>query len=235
VDLSGVHVARSQVMALPEWGHAVVESESGPLLVAGQRDGRNLVVFSFDLHDSDLALQPAFPLLMRNLMTYLSPLPAGGLPASVAPGQPVSISKASSDVTSIVLEDPAALEQTWAAEDISGSIAYGDTSSPGVYYVTQYAGNKIVAQEAFAVNLFSRAESLTPPNSNPSLPRGAVNEPSAGAGGNSNEGIFRRELWPLVALLGVCVLLIEWLFSQRIYLRRALTEWQTRRAAGRLS
>jgi hypothetical protein len=133
------------------------------------------------------------------------------------------------------LEDPAAREQTWTAANITGSLVYGDTTTPGVYYVSQYAGTKIVAQEAFAVNLFSLAESLTPPNSNPSLPTGAQSEPSGDGNSSSNEGIFRRELWPLVALLGITVLLIEWLFAQRIYIRRALTEWQTRRAAGRLN
>ena len=235
VDLAGVHVARAQVMALPDWAHVVMDSEAGPLVIAGQQGNRNVVAFAFDLHDSDLPLQAAFPLLIRNLVTYLSPLPGGGLPSAVAPGEPVSISKVSDAVTSIVLEDPAAHEQTWAAPNITGSLAYGDTTAPGVYYVSQYAGTKIVAQEAFAVNLFSLAESLTPPNSNPSLPTGAQSEPSGDGNSSSNEGIFRRELWPLVALLGITVLLIEWLFAQRIYIRRALTEWQTRRAAGRLN
>lgn len=234
VDLSGVHVARAQKIILPNWAHAVVDSDAGPLVIAGERDNRNLVVFAFDLHDSDLPLQTAFPLLMRNLVTYLLPLPAGGLPAAVSPGAPVSISRVSDSVTSIVLEEPDAQEQTWSADTISQSLAYGGTSSPGVYYVTQYTGDQIVAQEAFAVNLFSQAESLTPPNSKPSLPMGAQNEPTGAENSSTSEGIFRRELWPLVALLGICVLLVEWLFAQRIYIRRALTEWQTKRAASRL-
>jgi Ca-activated chloride channel family protein len=235
VDLTEVHVARAQVISLPDWAHVVMDSESGPMVIAGEQDKRNVVVFAFDLHDSDLPLQTAFPLLIRNLVTYLSPLPGGGLPYAVPPGEPVSISKVSDSVTSIVLEDPSAREHTWSATGITGSLAYGDTTAPGVYYVSQYAGNKIVAQEAFAVNLFSLAESLTPPNSSPSLPKGAQNEPSGDGNSSSNEGMFRRELWPMVALMGITVLLIEWLFAQRIYIRRALTEWQTRRAARRLS
>lgn len=235
VDLAAVHIARAQIMTLPTWAHVVMDSEAGPLVIAGQQGNRNVVVVAFDLHDSDLPLQTAFPLLIRNLVTYLSPLPGGGLPAEVAPGEPVSLSRVSDSVTSIVLEDPAARERTWAAADITGSLAYGDTTTPGVYYVTQYTGDKIVAQEAFAVNLFSLPESLTPPNSRPSLPKGAQNEPSGDVGSSSNEGIFRRELWPLMALLGITVLLIEWLFAQRVYIRRALTEWQTRRAAGRFN
>jgi hypothetical protein len=234
VDLSGVHVARAQKIILPEWAHTIVDSVGGPLVIAGAKDDHNLVVFAFDLHDSDLPLQTAFPLLMRNLVTYLLPLPAGGLPAAVTPGEPVSISKVSPGITRIVLEQPDAQEQSWAADTITQNIAYGATTMPGVYYVTQYDGDKIVAQEAFAVNLFSQAESLTPPNTAPSLPEGVQSEPQADGSSNNNEGIFRRELWPVVALLGICVLLVEWLFAQRIYIRRALTEWQTRRATSRV-
>ena len=133
VDLAEVHVARAQVMTLPDWAHVVMDSESGPMVIAGEQGNRNMVVFAFDLHDSDLPLQTAFPLLIRNLVTYLSPLPGAGLPSSVAPGEPVSISKVSESVTSIVLEDPAAREHTWTAPDITGSLAYGDTTAPGVY------------------------------------------------------------------------------------------------------
>src|SRR5437762_12477295 len=61
------------------------------LPISGEEGGRNAVVFGFDLRDSDLAVQPAFPLLMRNLVTYLLPLPAGGLPDAVVPGQTVSL------------------------------------------------------------------------------------------------------------------------------------------------
>src|SRR5205823_1582776 len=157
-DLSDVHVARAARMELPSWGRTVIDSNGGPLLIVGQEENRNVALFAFDLHDTDLPLQTAFPLLMRNLVTYLLPLPAGGLPAEVTPGDPVSISKAEDSVTSIVVEDPSAREQTWAVSQLAGQVAFGDTSSPGVYYVTQYGGDKIVAQEAFAVNLFSRAE-----------------------------------------------------------------------------
>ena len=91
VDLAEVHVARAQVMTLPDWAHIVMDSDLGPMVIAGEQDKRNVVVFAFDLHDSDLPLQTAFPLLIRNLVTYLSPLPGGGLPSAVAPGEPVSI------------------------------------------------------------------------------------------------------------------------------------------------
>jgi hypothetical protein len=237
VDLSNVHISTAMRLELPTWGRPVAASGIDPLIIAGEQDGRNVVLFAFDLRDSDLPLQPAFPLLVRNLMSYLLPLPAGGLPAEVAPGEPVGISLVSTDVTRIVIEDPAAHESLLLIPEGANRAAFAETTRQGVYYVTQYAQEEIVAQEAFAVNLFSREESLATPNHSPGLP------PSAAAGAPGTEGaatgrtddtLFRRELWPLLALAGVFVLLLEWLYAQRIAVRRAIVEWQSKRAMQKL-
>ena len=223
VELASLRVSSAVKLALPEWGRAVLQSPDGPLLVAGERDGHNVAVLAFDLHDSDLPLQPAFPLLVRNLVTYLIPPAAGGLPESIEPGRTVSIEPQSPNVTSIVVEDPSAVEHDLDRQAGQQSVAFGGTGEAGVYYVTQYADDKIVAQEAFAVNLFARDETVTPPNSTPGLPAGrpvVAEEPAP----------ERRELWPWVAGLGLILLMAEWLYSQRIVIRRALVERRTRRA-----
>jgi hypothetical protein len=233
VDLSQVHVARAHDLALPSWGRAVLSSQSGPLIVAGQQNNRNVVAFGFDLHDSDLAVQTAFPLLMRNLVTYLLPLPAGGLPAEVPPGQPVSIDLVGSNVDQVIIEDPSARDQTLPVVSGTTRLAFGDTIQPGVYYVTQYAGQQIVAEEAFAVNLFSRDESLTLPNLTPGLPAGRAVAAQSPGPATADDSIFRREIWPIVALSGFLVLLLEWLFAQRVVIRRSIIEMQNRRALRR--
>lgn len=237
VDLSNVHVSQAVRMDPPLWGRAIASSGLDPLIVAGEKEGRKVVVFAFDLHSSDLPLQTAFPLLMRNLTNYLLPLPAGGLPADLRPGEPVGISVVSKDITRVVVEDPAAKEKDMTVAAGVDHLAYADTATPGVYYVTQYAGDTIAAQEAFAVNLFSRSESLSEPNALPSLPVASapvVDPNNTGTSSEDANSLFRRELWPVVALLGLIVLLLEWLFAQRIAIRRAIVEWQTRRSAQRL-
>jgi Ca-activated chloride channel family protein len=206
----------------PDWGRAVLDSPEGPLLIAGERDGRNIAILAFDLHDSDLPLQPAFPLLVRNLVTYLLPPAAGGLPESIAPGRTVSIEPVTADVSSIVVEDPLAVEHELARTLEQSTVAYGDTAGAGVYYVTQYAGDMIVAQEAFTVNLFARDETVTPPNAAPGLPPGRAISSDVPA-------TEKREIWPWVAALGLLLLMAEWLYSQRIVVRRALLERRSRR------
>jgi hypothetical protein len=229
VDLTGLHIARATNLAIPTWGRSVLSSQSGALIVAGAQNGRNIVALGFDLHDTDLALQPAFPLLMRNLVTFLLPLPAGGLPDQVPPGGTVSLEAVGASVNHIVVEDPGAVENVFQLGGNQTRIAFGDTTRTGVYYVTQYAGDTIVAQEAFAVNLFSRDESLTAPNASPGLPAGGGTA-SAGGGDSASEGVFQRDLWPLVAVAGVLILLLEWVYAQRVVVRRAITEMRNRRA-----
>jgi hypothetical protein len=82
------------------------------------------------------------------------------------------------------------------------------------------------------VNFFSRDESTALPVSSPDLPSAAqpVGSPAPAAAGQE---VFKREVWPLVALGGFLLLLVEWTYAQRIAIRRALTEWQTRRGVRR--
>ncbi len=226
VEMAPVHISKAVHLETPAWGRTILSSDKGPLIVAGESQNRKLAALAFDLHDSDLPLQTAFPLLMRNLITYLLPDPTGGLPAEVSPGAPVGIEALSSQVDKIVVEDPTARELSYPVKAGQGRVAFAETAQPGVYYVSQYAGGQLIGQEAFAVNLFSRDESMITPNQSPGLPTAQTAASTTSAAGQQG---FKRELWPLVALLGFLLLIIEWVYAQRIAIRRALTEWQTRR------
>jgi Ca-activated chloride channel family protein len=231
VDLSGLHIAKASQLAVPKWGRVVLASEQGPLIIAGEDAGRKVAALAFDLHDSDLPVQPAFPLLVRNLVTYLLPEPAGGLPTLVPPGEAVGIEAVSPQVDRVLVEDPHGKEWVYPVTPANPRVAFGETGLLGVYYVTQYSGENIVAQEAFTANLFARDESVITPNPAPQLPPGlsaAANSPAtAGQAG------FQREIWPWIALAGFTLLLLEWAYAQRMAIRRALTERRTRRALRR--
>ncbi|HKP53496.1 MAG TPA: VWA domain-containing protein [Chloroflexia bacterium] len=225
VDAASLKVARASLVAVPPWGRQVLGSDKGPLIIAGESAGRKVAALTFDLKDSDLPLQTAFPLLMRNLVSYLIPDPAAGLPSSIAPLTTIALESVSPVVDRVLVEDPDGREHTYALTPEQPRVAFADTGLTGVYYVTQYSGDTIAAQEAFTVNLFSRDESSTPTNASPQLPQGVATQ--AGA---TVEQATRQEFWPLVALAGIALLLLEWLYAQRIAVRRAITEMRTRRA-----
>lgn len=231
VDVSALHIARAAKLQTPSWGRTVLGSDQGPLIVAGDQGNRRVGVVAFDFHDTDLPLQTAFPLLVRNLVTYLLPSSAGGLPDAVAPGMPVGIQSLGPKVDKIIVEDPSAKEWDFAVDAKHPRAAFGATGQPGVYYVSQYVGTDLVYEEAFAVNLFSRDESMIKPNPTPGLPS-ALTEPEAtAAAGQTDEERYRREIWPAVALVGLLVLLGEWGYAQRVVIRRSILEWRSRRAA----
>ncbi len=225
VDAAALKVAKARTVAVPPWGRQVLGSDKGPLIIAGETAGRKVAALTFDLKDSDLPLQTAFPLLMRNLVSYLLPDPAAGLPSSIAPLTTIGLEAVSPVVDRVLVEDPDGREHSYTLTPEQPRAAFANTGLAGVYYVTQYAGETIAAQEAFAVNLFSRDESSTPTNASPRLPQGAQPAP-----GTSSEQTTRDEFWPLVALAGIALLLLEWLYAQRIAVRRAITEMRARRA-----
>jgi hypothetical protein len=232
VDLSSLHVAHAAQIKVPVWGRVVLGSDKGPLIIVGEESGRKVGVVAFDLQQSDLPLQTAFPLLMRNLVTYLLPDPTGGVPVAAAPRSIVEIEAVDQTTSRVLVEDPSGKEWTYDLGAERRRVAFAETRQPGVYYVSQFDGEEIVAQEAFVVNLASRDESAVRPNPRPSLP--ASGSASAGGAGARQLSPFRRELWPYVALAAFIVLLAEWFVAQRITIRRAFLEWRSRRAQRRL-
>lgn len=231
VDLSDLHIAAAQQVLLPDWGHTVLDSDSGPLIIAGETGGRKVVIVTFDLHDSDLPIQVAFPLLMRNLVGYLLPEPAGGLPASVPAGSAVPLAPdPTAGITRITVEPPpgAGPLASFAVDATHPAATYADTAALGLYIVSQWAGDREVHREGFAVNLFNPDESRTAPRATPPLPVGSP----APAGTVSEPG--RVEWWQWLAVAALVVLLVEWLVSHQLALRRLgarLRAWRDRRQA----
>ena len=84
VDLTTVHIGRARELSLVDGMRAVVETPRGnPLVAVGEVGGHRVGLIGFDLGESDLPLQVAFPLLMSNLTEVLLPEAEGILPSSM--------------------------------------------------------------------------------------------------------------------------------------------------------
>ena len=86
VDWRQVHVARARHYTPPADADILIESATGPLVWIVEHPGQRVACFAFDLHDSDLPLRMAFPILTAHLAGWLvpqisaepvMPLPAG--------------------------------------------------------------------------------------------------------------------------------------------------------------
>jgi Ca-activated chloride channel family protein len=191
----------------PPGARVLVEAAGGPLIfVAEQADGRRVAVFTFDLHDSDLPLQIAFPVLTANLTDWLLPQATAGFPESVQPGDPVPIRP-----------EQAATEVRVTAPDGDQHVipigekipVFAVTGQLGVYLVEHVDGSDAVLQSAaLAVNLFDETESNIAPRELVHVGREEVT-----ARAEEDEG--RREFWPWLAGAALGVLVVEWFVYQR--------------------
>lgn len=224
VSLSEVSVLKAARIAPGNWGRVVVDSDGGPLLVVGEREGRRVAVLSFDLHESDLPLQIAFPLLLSNLMTFLAP-GSGAEAAQLTPGQPLS-RQVDAAITEVRVTRPDGRTVSSRGGEVqiqAGQAIYADTDALGVYTVEELASDTVVGRHRYAVNLFAPGESRIATQRDLSIPQ------TSGASSTvSRERDSRQEFWRLVALIALIVLLAEWLVYQRNGLAYLRERWRQR-------
>jgi hypothetical protein len=217
VDLSGLTFPSTPIHTLPTWATEVVGSEKGPLILAGNRDGREIVAVTFDLAASGLTKKLAFPILIGNIVDRLqthrvptdAPLGAGVLMEPVA------------GTSSVQLRMPSGATRDLELRPSVGGVptAFTTLDQPGLYAVVERDKNgATILQESFAVN------GGDPVSSNL---RAVASALPAGVGGiapplasNATEPAMTTpaaprprqlgELWPILLTLAALLLLIEW-------------------------
>lgn len=201
LDWENVNILRAREVVLPEWGEILVDSPGGPLVLVGENGGRRVAVLTFDLHESDLPLQIAFPVLLANLIEYLLREPnLQGLAAgeSLQPGESLEI-PAFGEAGSLTVTTPSGRQIEVDAS--AGSAVFTETREVGIYRVSSPQEPQF--STAFAVNLFTEEESDL-------APEGDVQIGNARVTASAQEEIGQRELWPLIAAAGLALLMLEW-------------------------
>ncbi len=206
VDLTNTHIGIAQKIDTPSWARVLVRSTAGdPLMLAGEIEGKRIVIFAFDLHQTDLPLQVAFPILMSNLISWLQPQATLDLPPILGAGDPVSI-RALPEADEIVVTPPGEGAQSTTLQP-QGQVSFAGTTQLGIYTVQQKAkGESLGDPEQFAVNLFSLDESDITPHPELILP----GQPAQPTGPQSSQQEAPVEIWPWVLIAGLLVLAAEW-------------------------
>jgi len=199
VDWRDVHVRQAKTVDAP-WAQTLVEAEGGPLILTGEQNGQRIGVFTFDLRDSDLPLQIAFPVLMANITSWLNPGRAFDAPTGLRPGDPVSISPAAA-TTAVLVEKPDGT--VWTAEVGEEALVFPETNQLGLYHVSQRDDEGTRAAGSFAVNLFSPIESAIAPAESLNIGQVSVEVETEG-------DVGQRELWLWLLAVGLILLVIEW-------------------------
>lgn len=243
VDLTRLHIARAQRMQTPSWARTVLPSDADtPLIYSGLRSGLPTTVVAFDLRQSDLPLQVAFPLLLSNVTGELLGL-GDDANDPVTPATPVELLlRPGVEALRVTLPDGSVREVTPGASGAS-SVSFVDTRQLGIYRVEEIraAGAATATAEPaaaspggspavglvpaaapdgpdrFAVDLLSVTESSIAPGDGvrlAALGRVPADGPVAAA------GTARDDWWPPIVALILLVLLAEWALYERDGARR---------------
>jgi hypothetical protein len=224
VDFSAVNLLRYKSVRAP-WADALIEADSGALLLAGEAAGQQIALLTFDLRDSDLPLQIAFPVLMASLMEwYAPPSLIEGAETAFRPGSSLALRlPPNADALRVTLPDGTRRELTPASAPV-----FAETGQIGLYRVEALRAGVPVELALFAVNLFDPNESAIAPRPELTLGGTVISQAQA------VEEIGQRELWSLLALIGLVVLLIEWwVYHRRSRMMPAPARWSQKAPAAR--
>jgi Ca-activated chloride channel family protein len=201
VDLSDVHIARSQDLRSDTFGRALITSLQTPLVLVRDEPFRQ-ALFGFDLHESDLPLRIAFPILVQNLSEWM--LPPNVPSHSFHPDEPVTIVP-DTGATSVTVVRPDGSRRSLAG----GAVAtFGDTDLTGLYTVEQVVSGK-TDRSWFTVNLFSDQISQLKPADRLTLP------PFNNAAAVHAVHRGQLEIWPWIAMAALGIVVLEWLAFHR--------------------
>ncbi len=204
VDWSNVHILQASSAPLPDWADLLIEADGRPLVFAGETGGRRVAVLTFDLRQSDLPLQVAYPILFSNLIDYLVPPAAFDASQALRPGDSLTLVPPPG-VERIVVAAPSG--KLYTLFPSAASLAFTNTDEPG-YYAVNFLSKDTTRAEYFAVNLFDPSESNIRPADSLQVGQTTLTPAAAGQTG-------LRELWPWLAGLALLVLLVEWLVYHR--------------------
>ncbi len=220
VDLASIHIGRARDVDLAAGMHAVVSStRDAPLIAVGEANGRRVGLVAFDLEESDLPLQVAFPLLMSNLVDFVLPAGDGILPSSMRLGESVTVGVDPTVERVTVTTAGAADLPGSTVETIEVSAVDGRLTIPGADHVG-LREVRVASEDpdlegtvlgTTAVNLFSADESdVEPGDATRIVDMGRVPDDAA----TSSQSARNEWWWPL-ALLALFLLAAEWILFHR--------------------
>jgi Ca-activated chloride channel homolog len=222
VDVGQVNLLRFRQVSDVGWATPLISVDGGPLLLAGETGGRQIALMPFNPRESDFPLQIGWPVLIANLVEWFAPRSAVVADDNLRIGDPITVRPPfEADTVRVTLPD-GNIQTLPIERDV---VSFAATSTPGIYMVEVLAGDQMITSQPVALNLFSPLESDIAPVALDDLRIEGVTiavdtEPELG----------QREYWPLVALLALMVLLIEWyVYHRRLHVPTVMQPFTPRR------
>ncbi|CAH1197718.1 hypothetical protein PAECIP111893_00908 [Paenibacillus plantiphilus] len=161
LSFEDTHIAKLVQTDAVNWGEPIVKYGGYAAVYAGKEDGRPMLLFTFDLHHSDLPLRPEFPILAAQAAQWMS---GGGMQqlGQVSSGSSLDIDYAGGAVSALWelveptpgLENYASAAGKLEAEQGEDGLASSQTvpNIPGLYrFVEQDVKQQTIATRYAAV------------------------------------------------------------------------------------
>ncbi|HVP11139.1 MAG TPA: VWA domain-containing protein [Phycisphaerae bacterium] len=208
VGVDRVFISKWKRLTLPEHAVKLIEGEDSVVLALVTEPGHRYVISAFDVLDTNLPLQPAFPIFLQNAVMYLA---GGGLLDEgrlIRPGDTMSL-PVPPGAQNVRIDGPDGREENLEVQG-RHSMTFAHTYLAGVYRAV--FDDKGRTANAFAVNTLDPIESLITPNETFTI--GAEQVASVTGQVKVNE-----PLWPWAAGAALLVLLVEWwIYNKRVML-----------------
>jgi len=200
VAFDQVAIAEALTVSRRPWGQVLVEGDTTPLVLAGQKGPVRAAFIGFPLERSNLPLRAAFPILMQNCLEWLATGSEAVANRSVRTGEAISPAGAEPSAK-ITVRGPDGSAHVLPPGE--GAPTFDATEWAGVYEAT-WGESRFV----FVANLLSPAESNLKPRSEVQLGGRRVSGGSALTTSN-------REIWRHLAVIALLILALEWYVYHR--------------------
>ena len=193
LDLADLAIAEADVMVGAGW-LPIVSAGDVPLIQLGEVNGHRVVYFTFDITQSSLPVQVAFPILGSRLFDWLG-------------GSRISTTATAAAGTALPLTTPVGGHAEVTTPDGStrtlaaGLLSFDDTVAPGVFRVAYFDAEGNPAGEAIAARQFVAAEAA---GSSRTILTTEVDAAT------SQESALLREWAPYLIVGLLLIVLIEW-------------------------
>jgi Ca-activated chloride channel homolog len=208
VDLSNVDVAATADLQNSTFGTVVISSPAGPVLMVrnGGPSEPPAAVLGVYLHDSDLVLRTAFPILVNHLSEFLAP---NAVPAlSQEPGTPVTLAPGPGAREVLVTRPDGHVDVVARGRSSvvagGGTLLFTDTGEVGLYRVTVLGPGAARQSSYVAVN----APGM------PIAPQQQLDVTGATGQALASASLYQG-LWTVIAVVALAVLVLEWLVYHR--------------------
>ncbi len=206
LDFSDVNILQFQQVQDSGWADVLISADGGPLLLAGVEDGRQVAVLTFALHESDLPLRVAWPVMMANLLQWFTPSNLIETPNGLAIGQALAIQPpVEADTIQIIAPDDTVYNLPVERE----TVIFDETFTAGIYQLRAMRAGEVLVEQPFSVNLFDEGES----NIAPVMSELQIGEATVESTVEEEQG--ELEFWSYLAFFALLIMLVEWYLHHR--------------------